>query len=336
MGAWYVWTVVIIIFGGTALTIAVWALIAPVLLIVACCCPKWLGSPRYTFNPKVTTQRLDQALGFRAFEPMGCDASRSTCAICIEEFQEGCKVRVLPCGHTFHAECIDIWFIEKQPSLTCPMCKGEVDFPALFAASLTTVASTSQSRVAHTELWGPLPEEPSRAERIRCWRQGERDGPGIAPRPSSHRIATGHGGSGGSTRAISGEVASTRVQQQVHRLEGPLSYRICELDEIVNMNNNNIIINQNSNSNSFSGKPPGGGRHHPRAPLVEGEDEVEWLDTALSRRDGAVRTGEKKYDEEGEMAEEDVEEAGGEGRTPRETRAHARASRVNDRWEIFV
>ena len=48
------------------------------------------------------------------------------CAICIEEFEEGEKLRQLPCGHAFHTECIVPWLTERHPS--CPLCKHEVSF----------------------------------------------------------------------------------------------------------------------------------------------------------------------------------------------------------------
>ncbi|KAL5228150.1 hypothetical protein ABZP36_016415 [Zizania latifolia] len=45
------------------------------------------------------------------------------CAICLAEFAQGERVRVLPrCSHGFHARCIDRWLSAKQ---TCPTCRQE-------------------------------------------------------------------------------------------------------------------------------------------------------------------------------------------------------------------
>lgn len=44
------------------------------------------------------------------------------CSICTEEFLEDVRLRSLPCGHRFHPDCIDPWFLER--SITCPMCRA--------------------------------------------------------------------------------------------------------------------------------------------------------------------------------------------------------------------
>ena len=55
------------------------------------------------------------------------------CSVCLTAFEEGDQVRELPCGHCYHAECIDEWLLDKgrKPSgveglrglASCPLCK---------------------------------------------------------------------------------------------------------------------------------------------------------------------------------------------------------------------
>ncbi|CAH8359306.1 unnamed protein product [Eruca vesicaria subsp. sativa] len=46
------------------------------------------------------------------------------CAICLSELVKGDKARLLPkCSHSFHVECIDMWF---QSHSTCPICRNAV------------------------------------------------------------------------------------------------------------------------------------------------------------------------------------------------------------------
>ncbi|XP_010540113.1 PREDICTED: RING-H2 finger protein ATL3-like [Tarenaya hassleriana] len=46
------------------------------------------------------------------------------CAICLSELVNGDKARLLPnCNHSFHADCIDMWF---QSHSTCPICRNTV------------------------------------------------------------------------------------------------------------------------------------------------------------------------------------------------------------------
>lgn len=46
------------------------------------------------------------------------------CVICFEQYQVDETIRVLKCGHNFHAKCIDRWLLAKQNK--CPFCQRAV------------------------------------------------------------------------------------------------------------------------------------------------------------------------------------------------------------------
>lgn len=49
------------------------------------------------------------------------EAGTLGCSICTEDFNKGEEVRVLPCNHKFHPECVDPWLLNV--SGTCPLCR---------------------------------------------------------------------------------------------------------------------------------------------------------------------------------------------------------------------
>ena len=47
------------------------------------------------------------------------DGQLPSCRICFEEFEATSDVRLLPCKHIFHDDCVDAWFRIRT---TCPLC----------------------------------------------------------------------------------------------------------------------------------------------------------------------------------------------------------------------
>lgn len=51
------------------------------------------------------------------------NSTSSSCAICLEDYSFGEKLRVLPCRHKFHATCVDMWLTSWKTF--CPVCKRD-------------------------------------------------------------------------------------------------------------------------------------------------------------------------------------------------------------------
>ncbi|EFB20488.1 hypothetical protein PANDA_021707, partial [Ailuropoda melanoleuca] len=70
-------------------------------------------------QPKGLTKAQIDNLPIRSF---GKCAVLKACTICITEYTEGNRLRILPCSHEFHVHCIDRWLSENS---TCPLCRGK-------------------------------------------------------------------------------------------------------------------------------------------------------------------------------------------------------------------
>ncbi|GAB4833150.1 hypothetical protein Ancab_031396 [Ancistrocladus abbreviatus] len=88
------------------------------------------------------------------------------CPICLGEFVEGEKVRVLPnCNHGFHVRCIDTWLVSHS---SCPNCRHSLlDASSATAFSGSGGGTTAVSAVATSAAGGGrayLPENGNSVE----------------------------------------------------------------------------------------------------------------------------------------------------------------------------
>uniref|UniRef100_A0A5S6QYJ1 RING-type E3 ubiquitin transferase n=1 Tax=Trichuris muris TaxID=70415 RepID=A0A5S6QYJ1_TRIMR len=51
-------------------------------------------------------------------------STTETCAICLEDFAEGDRIRILTCNHSYHCGCVDPWLLKRRK--VCPICKRNV------------------------------------------------------------------------------------------------------------------------------------------------------------------------------------------------------------------
>ncbi|CAH1424659.1 unnamed protein product [Lactuca virosa] len=103
-----------------------------------------LRSNRYPSTPDHTLQRqlqqlfhlhdsgleqsfIDTLPVFMYKEVVGANNSSFDCAVCLSEFSEMDKLRLLPtCSHAFHINCIDTWLLSNS---TCPLCRNTLFNP---------------------------------------------------------------------------------------------------------------------------------------------------------------------------------------------------------------
>ncbi|CAA0818464.1 Receptor homology region- transmembrane domain-and RING domain-containing protein 2 [Striga hermonthica] len=107
------------------------------------------------------SSRLVQAMPSLIFTAAIEDNCTSqTCAICLEDYSVGERLRILPCCHKFHASCVDTWLTSWRTF--CPVCKQDVratpggppaseSTPLLSSASSYSIlSSSSRSSFAST------------------------------------------------------------------------------------------------------------------------------------------------------------------------------------------
>eukprot|EP01006_Ploeotia_vitrea_P034934 TRINITY_DN65818_c9_g1_i1.p2 TRINITY_DN65818_c9_g1~~TRINITY_DN65818_c9_g1_i1.p2 ORF type:complete len:409 (-),score=167.83 TRINITY_DN65818_c9_g1_i1:60-1286(-) len=58
------------------------------------------------------------------FECPGGKYTHEECKVCMCAFEKGDRLRVLPCIHTYHRDCIDPWLRRNK---TCPLCIWSID-----------------------------------------------------------------------------------------------------------------------------------------------------------------------------------------------------------------
>jgi len=137
-----------------------------VLSYVVCYCrAKWTQAYAVQYSQLVSradlrhreTESQDQALalemataGALAALPMEvwCEAhageERDECCLCLDLFADDDMLRVLPCNHYFHKDCVDTWFAARRfLPRSCPLCKQN---PVVSTSGGTPVQETQMQR----------------------------------------------------------------------------------------------------------------------------------------------------------------------------------------------
>ena len=97
--------------------------------------------------------------------PLDCEP---LCALCLDSYATGDRIRQLPCNHAFHATCIDHWLIRRQVHKTraCPICKHDPLTPPASPASPPVSGVTVRVPPSPLDPRAPAPSSPSRSRRV--------------------------------------------------------------------------------------------------------------------------------------------------------------------------
>ncbi|CAN4120505.1 unnamed protein product [Withania somnifera] len=87
--------------------------------------------PLVVYSPPVENRGLDESVirsipvfKYKKKREENASVLPCECAVCLNEFQENDKLRVIPnCAHIFHIDCIDVWL---QNNANCPLCRNSI------------------------------------------------------------------------------------------------------------------------------------------------------------------------------------------------------------------
>ncbi|KAG5449979.1 E3 ubiquitin-protein ligase rnf167 [Clonorchis sinensis] len=92
------------------------------LLGVLCMCAfRWHDQRRRRLRRCLTSRQLKRLPSTKFIKGQTPDGK---CVICLEDYEDGDRLRTLPCEHVYHTRCIDPWLLKGRR--VCPICKRPV------------------------------------------------------------------------------------------------------------------------------------------------------------------------------------------------------------------
>ena len=80
----------------------------------------------YSCHPCIT-YKMEKKKSMRTYlnKLENCTDETNECYICLENCKERSNLKILPCSHLYHTECLLKWF-DRKKNTVCPVCKQEV------------------------------------------------------------------------------------------------------------------------------------------------------------------------------------------------------------------
>jgi hypothetical protein len=96
------------------------------------------------FSARTLTSQL--FLPFRIMQNWIASFVWQVCCICLARYADNDELRLLPCGHFFHKDCVDKWL---KINALCPLCKAELDVVSTTAPAIGFGRRHSDRRVGN-------------------------------------------------------------------------------------------------------------------------------------------------------------------------------------------
>jgi len=82
--------------------------------LFCCCCKQTQDEDTAKSDLKKVKYRRKTS-----FHKAAC--GNETCTICLEEFEPSEEIKLTPCNHGYHPDCLEHWMRERS---NCPMCQA--------------------------------------------------------------------------------------------------------------------------------------------------------------------------------------------------------------------
>ncbi|KAF8111245.1 hypothetical protein N665_0076s0232 [Sinapis alba] len=177
------------------------------------------------------------------------------CAICLSELVKGDKARLLPkCNHSFHVECIDMWFHSHS---TCPICrntvlgteqassKGIEQVPDNVSDALSQISSSSSDFPTNVLVWGRQDQVSTRNTNV----GSQEDGNGNAASQSQDAVVIDINDSTARSQNVPSS-SSMRFIVEEEEPKSPMTTRLRSLRRFLSRDKRVSCSNTSSSSNA--------------------------------------------------------------------------------------